>query len=276
MLGRSGTLCAMEESLIFDVGMHRGEDTDFYLSKGFRVVAVEAAPALCAEVSSRLSKNVESGQLVIENVAIADSSGPISFYLNPNSVWNTTQSNWAERNRKLGSPSAESITVAGVEFGELVAKYGIPYYLKIDIEGADMLCLEALAKLGEVPRYVSIESNKTSWSELKHEFAVLRSLGYRRFKVINQLRVHRQRLPKPAAEGSYVEHRFPRGASGSFGEETPGRWLSEREAMRKYRFIFLRYRLVGDAGILSRITLIRLGAQLILGRPGWFDTHATS
>ena len=28
--------------LIYDVGMHRGEDTAFYLRKGFRVVAVEA------------------------------------------------------------------------------------------------------------------------------------------------------------------------------------------------------------------------------------------
>ena len=28
-------------SIIFDIGMHRGEDTDFYLKKGFTVVGVE-------------------------------------------------------------------------------------------------------------------------------------------------------------------------------------------------------------------------------------------
>jgi hypothetical protein len=32
--------------LICDVGFHRGEDTAFYLKKGFRVVAFEAHPRL--------------------------------------------------------------------------------------------------------------------------------------------------------------------------------------------------------------------------------------
>ena len=33
-----------QDDLIFDVGLHRGEDTEFYLKKGFRVVAFEANP----------------------------------------------------------------------------------------------------------------------------------------------------------------------------------------------------------------------------------------
>ena len=33
-------------SIIFDIGMHCGEDTDFYLKKGFTVVGVEANPEL--------------------------------------------------------------------------------------------------------------------------------------------------------------------------------------------------------------------------------------
>jgi hypothetical protein len=40
----------LHPDLIFDVGFHRGEDTDFYLKKGFRVVAVEATGA---EASAR-------------------------------------------------------------------------------------------------------------------------------------------------------------------------------------------------------------------------------
>ncbi len=30
--------------LVFDVGAHKGEDSDFYLNLGYRVVAVEANP----------------------------------------------------------------------------------------------------------------------------------------------------------------------------------------------------------------------------------------
>ena len=34
------------KNLIFDIGMHIGQDTEFYLKKGFCVVAVEANPKL--------------------------------------------------------------------------------------------------------------------------------------------------------------------------------------------------------------------------------------
>jgi hypothetical protein len=32
--------------LIFDIGAHRGEDTEYYLRRGFRVVAVECEPSI--------------------------------------------------------------------------------------------------------------------------------------------------------------------------------------------------------------------------------------
>ena len=35
----------MSVQTIFDLGFHEGGDTDFYLRKGFRVVAVEAYPS---------------------------------------------------------------------------------------------------------------------------------------------------------------------------------------------------------------------------------------
>ena len=34
------------ENLIFDIGFHKGEDTLFYLLKGYRVIAVDADPDL--------------------------------------------------------------------------------------------------------------------------------------------------------------------------------------------------------------------------------------
>jgi hypothetical protein len=38
----------------------------------------------------------------------------------------------------------------------------MPYYLKIDIEGADLLCLKALEKFEEKPKYISIEAGVTA------------------------------------------------------------------------------------------------------------------
>ena len=36
-----------DEALIYDVGAHKGEDTEYYLRKGFRVIAIEAMPEFC-------------------------------------------------------------------------------------------------------------------------------------------------------------------------------------------------------------------------------------
>jgi len=74
----------------------------------------------------------------------------------------------------------------------------------------------------------------------------------RRFKVVGQHKVPRQRAPNPAREGHYVPWSFRLGSSGLFGAEAPGRWLSRREALAKYRLIFVRYRLYGDTGLLPR------------------------
>ncbi len=60
----------IQQDLIFDVGLHKGEDTEFYLKKGFRVVGIEASSELCEVASQRLSSYVTSGQLTILNAAI--------------------------------------------------------------------------------------------------------------------------------------------------------------------------------------------------------------
>ena len=263
--------------LVFDVGFHKGEDTDFYLKKGFRVVAVEANPVLYAAGLERFRTPIGQGRLSLLNVAIAESEGPVRFFINRRtSEWGTTSAAFAERNRELGAPS-EEITVPGVRFEKIVAEYGVPYYVKIDIEGADHLCLRALEQFGKRPAYVSVESNKTSWAGLVQEFEQLQTLGYRRFKVVSQEGVPQQVCPRHSLEGQYAEHRFARGSSGAFGEEAPGEWLSARQALGRYRRIFLGYRLFGDSGWLTPRTLRRpLLWRLIrhLPKADWYDTHA--
>jgi len=40
---------ALVEDLVYDVGLHKGEDSAYYLAKGYCVVAFEANPDLVAE-----------------------------------------------------------------------------------------------------------------------------------------------------------------------------------------------------------------------------------
>jgi FkbM family methyltransferase len=263
----------MEKNLVFDIGLHRGEDSEFYLRKGFYVVGVEANSALCEEVSHRFHAEIKSGQIRIINKAVAHEPGVVKFYTNSQcSVLSTINPEWAERNRRNGSDSSEC-EVEATTIAALIAEFGTPYYMKIDVEGSDLLAVEGLAHVTDRPKYLSIESEKDSFRGLRREFSILNSLGYDRFNVVNQPNVVRQRPPNPPKEGRYVSHQFEFGSSGLFGEELPGPWLTADEAIEFYRPIFLRYALCGDDPFL-RSRLVRAGLRRIGFGADWYDTHA--
>jgi 16S rRNA A1518/A1519 N6-dimethyltransferase RsmA/KsgA/DIM1 with predicted DNA glycosylase/AP lyase activity len=82
--------------LIYDVGMHKGEDTEFYLSKGFRVIAFEADPDLVSLCRDRFKRFIDQGQLKIVEGAIVNmdtieaGQERVRFYKNDEeSVWGT-------------------------------------------------------------------------------------------------------------------------------------------------------------------------------------------
>jgi FkbM family methyltransferase len=124
--------------LIYDVGMHSGEDTEFYLKKGFRVIAFEANSDLAASARSKFHDYIAKDKLVIVHGAIVDSSysgDTVEFYMNnKNSLWGTVSPYFAKRNSALGADST-LIRVPRINFFNCLAKLGVPYYLKIDIEG---------------------------------------------------------------------------------------------------------------------------------------------
>jgi len=263
----------MESDLVFDIGLHRGEDSEFYLKKGFRVIGVEANPELCAEAIERFAAEIQSGQLKVINKAIAQKHGRVKFYLNSKvSVWGTLNPEWAARNHRLGAESTEC-EVEAITMAALVGEFGMPYYMKIDIEGNDLLAIEGLMHLRDRPKYLSIESEKEGFRGLRREISIMSLLGYDQFNIVDQRSIVRQHPPNPPKEGRYVKHRFEIGSSGLFGEELPGVWLTADETIDAYRPIFLRYALTGDDPFvrsrLARILLRRIGFGA-----SWYDTHA--
>lgn len=262
----------MESDLIFDLGMHRGEDTAFYLAKGYRVVAVEADPDLAAAARARFSEAIASRRLVIVDKAISTAPGSVTLHRNARSAWNTLDPSWAARNELRGHPS-ELIEIEATTLPDVMREHGVPFYLKIDIEGLDMVALDSLQAFDDRPKYVSLESDKCSFRSLRQEFTVLRKLGYARFKIVVQSDVAKQREPSPATHGVFSGQPLVYGSSGLFGEEVPGKWISEEDAIERYRSIFLRYALVGDDPYL-RSKLLRKILKLLGFRASWHDTHA--
>lgn len=224
----------MQDRLIIDVGMHSGKDTEFYLRKGFDVVAIEANPALVQRARSRLGEYLSEGRLRIYEVAIADYEGEIDFFVNrQHDDWGTISTAFAARNERKGTKNSV-IRVECTTFQTILMKCGVPYYLKIDVEGVDTKCLRALMALRERPKYVSIEAGLTSLRETFTELSLLWKLGYRHFKIVNQRLNSTVRCPSPPLEGDFVDYRFDGTCSGPFGEEAPGEWMSPAETFIKY------------------------------------------
>lgn len=278
--------------LIYDVGMHLGEDADFYLRKGFRVVGFEADPRHVQLCRDRFTEAIAHGRLTLVEGAIVAASAlaagqqRVAFYRNETlSVWGTVNVEWADRNARQGATSS-LIEVAAVDFAAELEAHGIPHYLKIDIEGSDLVCLEALRRFEARPYYVSLESSKTSYASIRQEIELLSELGYDGFLAVEQSELPTMQSPPfPPREGGYDARQFERGSSGLFGAELGGTWKSKREILKLYRAIRLGYLLVGDEGILSRWTFrgssrLQSWARNLVHRltraavPGWYDTHA--
>jgi FkbM family methyltransferase len=277
----------MRKKVILDLGAHKGEDSDFYIKKGFRVIAVDANKKLCEIISLRFKDAINNNQFNILNYAVTERDNElITFYEDTtNSVWGTIFDSWASRNKKLGSSSVTT-TINTIRLDTLIAKElqvdETIEYIKIDIEGADLIALRSLSDLKEKPRFISIESEKISWDKLIEEFTVFKQLGYTKFQLVDQSTIAEQQCPFPAQEGYHIDYKFEYGSSGLFGDELPGKWVTEEEALKAYKKIFVRYKYFGDYGIFNNKLIMKNRVlnklmqifKLRYPHVGWYDTHA--
>jgi len=251
----------IDRTLIFDVGARAGDDTAFYLKRGFKVVAIDAAPGRCAALSARFAEEIDAGRLEVLNLGVAEASGFIDVPLDMASPLR----------RRIGSPRGGAVRAARTArapaepLSELFHEFGTPHYCKIDLSGAGLVALRSLEGLAELPPHLSLESDRRSWDGLVQEFIALGDLGYRRFKLVNQSLVPFQIPPEPALEGMTCDHAFEPGSSGLFGEDLSGRWLDAFEAIEAYKTVFLGY-------VLNSQSARQRDPQL--PPPDIYDTHA--
>ena len=241
--------------------MHNGDDTAHYLGGGFRVVAVEANPLLAESGRNRFSDAISGGKLAICNVGISDKEGVQPFWINQeHSEFSSFLPDVAGRNGLHATP----VEVPVATFGSILGKYGVPFYLKVDIEQYDVQCIKALQSLekSDLPMYVSVEANELAYLD------ILRQLGYTGFKCIDQtahnirrdlgptwFRWLRRKTMRAAELINIYEPSFPKGSSGAFGEKSPGNWQSFEAVAFDWR----------------NVTSEKSGR---LYRKGWFDFHA--
>jgi len=176
-----------------------------------------------------------------------------------------------------------AVSIPTLCFRDLLDTYGVPHYLKVDIEGNDYLCIADLAG-SPLPTYLSTEAQRTVDGGL----GALVDAGYRRFKLIRQtdwwaareftgtlcqrilasmafgrLRgLHLGSLARPFTDRYRIEslgHEFQEMSSGPWGEDTPGPWLTSRRAPALLEAERLRVKRSGTPALQT-----------------WWDWHAKS
>jgi FkbM family methyltransferase len=175
------------ETVFFDIGANTGKWALANLTTNTSIIAVEASPTTF-EV---LKQDTQDKNITCLNYAVTDSSEKtVSFYESVSNTLSTLDKRWLEDPRSrfgINSPYRgygpyQEITVNSITLDKLVATYGVPDLLKIDVEGAENRVIRSLTQKARLLCFEwSAEWNIESFECIDH----LESLGYNRFHVQN-------------------------------------------------------------------------------------------
>src|SRR6188768_2421609 len=166
--------------LVFDVGAHIGDRVASFHRLGARVVAVEPQPSMVRALRLLYGR---SKSVAIEALAVGRELGRARMLIN---VDNPTVSSVSRAfvEAAHGAPGwetqrwSETADVAVTTLDALIAKHGVPAFIKIDVEGFEA---EALSGLSQAVRALSFEFTTIQPDVALACIARCEAMGYARF-----------------------------------------------------------------------------------------------
>lgn len=144
------------DDLVFDLGAHVGNRTRALAALGCRVVAVEPQPDVARLLRATLGRH---RQVDVLEAAVGAVGGRVALAVSDRSPTMTTTADvWRQERERdpvfTGVRWNRAIEVDAVTLDELIARYGRPAFIKIDVEGAEP---DVLAGLGQPVPVLSFE-----------------------------------------------------------------------------------------------------------------------
>ena len=166
--------------LVFDIGANVGGVTDYFVSGGHKVVAVEPLKYLSDQIEERYRSRTDTVSVV--NAAVHPGPGPIDFFVAEGFDPVSTLSNdWMTKSRFGTDQKWETVLkVDCVGIDSLIETYGDPNLIKIDVEGAEYEAL--LTHNKKIDTIIAFEWVEELIENTKKCIDHLTKLGYTKYR----------------------------------------------------------------------------------------------
>lgn len=126
--------------LVFDIGANKGHKTNALLKMGYRVVAVDPEKKSIETIEYRFNTYKS---ITIENKAVGAKEDKLTLHITASrSGLNTLSKDWvASKNTNFNNSYLVDVTT----LDNLIKKHGLPYFIKIDVEGYEIDVLQGLS-----------------------------------------------------------------------------------------------------------------------------------
>lgn len=134
--------------LVFDVGAHDGVYTEIFLKLGLRIVAIEPQDACVSNLRAKFGRNKRVHIVV---AGLAESEGEREFMITHRSMMSSMSPEFIRQIRNRGGKFSNmswerTVTVPVTTCDKLIAQYGLPTFIKIDVEGYEYNVIQGLTQ----------------------------------------------------------------------------------------------------------------------------------
>jgi FkbM family methyltransferase len=164
--------------IAFDIGANIGQTVDELLPNYDKIICFEPNPSLVTVIRNKFFNN---DKVTIEELGLSDKIETKKFNISNSHVVSTFSEDWINNSRFTNVYNWDtSIEVKTTTLDEIINKYGIPYFIKIDVEGYEYEVIKGLTKLLE-NTYFAFEWAEEQYGVVNKTIEYLKELGYQNF-----------------------------------------------------------------------------------------------